>query len=77
MYYFQLSCLSYRHLHLSLQTKEVYMKYFDRLDNFRSMEKAGYPDYVVNLRGDIVNLKTGHISYAATRSGSGLFFYIY
>lgn len=48
------------------------MRYFDRLDNFRSMEKAGYPDYVVNLQGDIVNLRTGHISYAATRSGSGL-----
>ena len=48
------------------------MRYFDRLNNFRSMEKAGYPDYVVNLRGDIVNLRTGHISYAATRSGSGL-----
>ena len=48
------------------------MRYFDRLDNFRSMEKAGYPDYVINLRGDIVDLKTGHISYAATRNGSGL-----
>lgn len=48
------------------------MRYFDKLDNFRSMEKAGYPDYVVNLRGDIVNVRTGHISYAATRNGSGL-----
>ena len=48
------------------------MRYFDKLDNFRSMEKAGYPDYVVNLRGDIVNIRTRHISYVATRSGSGL-----
>ena len=47
------------------------MKYFDRLDNFRSMEKAGYPDYVVNLRGDIVTVRTGDMSYAATRSGGG------
>ena len=48
------------------------MRYFDKLDSFRSMEKAGYPDYVVNLRGDIVNTRTRHISYVATRSGSGL-----
>ena len=48
------------------------MRYFDKLDKFRSMEKAGYPDYVVNLRGDIVNTRTRHISYAATRGGTGL-----
>ena len=48
------------------------MRYFDKLDNFRSMEKAGYPDYVVNLRGDIVNTRTRHISYAASRDGVGL-----
>jgi len=48
------------------------MRYFDKLDKFRSMEKAGYPDYVVNLRGDIVNTRTRHISYAATRDGVGL-----
>lgn len=48
------------------------MRYFDKLDKFRSMEKAGYPDYVVNLRGDIVNTRTRHISYTASRDGVGL-----